>query len=210
MTRTLLLEVDVAVLVDLVDPVLEYASYKTGGDYEGTAVPDAARRLTVADPAERDRDVFVREAVLDALRHAHRSGVDIVWHSRWLATPSHLDALTRELGLEETVRRPSDAELAGPPTLPEDRPSPDIRDDWRFRTLVERVRRLGPDDDLVAADVALDLSARRVADAIIRRTGVAEPRIGSIPVYREWGLDDAALRSWTPDRPRTPEWHRRA
>lgn len=211
MTRTLLLEVDVAVIVDVVDPVLAYASYREGGDYTGTAVPDGARRFQVEDPEGRTRDVFVRPAVLDAVHEAHRAGVDVVWHSRWLAAPRELEALARQLGLENAARLPAEGELAAPPTLDDLRSDlPGVWGDWRMLTIVERVRRLGAGDELVTADVGFDLSARRMVDGIGHRAGVVEPRIASIPVRREWGLDDAALRSWAPDRPRTPSWHRRA
>jgi len=207
--RTLLLELDTAVLVDIVDPVLEYAAYKGGGDYTATPVPDDALRLSVADPGGRERDAFV-PAVLDAIREAARDGVDVIWHSRWLTTPGVLRALADDLGLSGAVRFPADDELAATPTAEGLRSDlPRFWDDWRTRTIVDRVRRLPAGHELVTADVAVDLSALRLADGVRRRAGNPTALVGSIRTWREWGLDDGALRSWAPDRPRLPAWHRR-
>jgi hypothetical protein len=163
----------------------------------------------VTDPRGHARDVFVRPAVIDALRSAGAAGVDIVWNSRWLVDPVALRALSDELGLSEAVRFPADGELAAEPTLETLRSDvPGFWDDWRTRTIITRVRDLPAGDDLVTADEGIDLSSLRIVTGITQRAGTADPLLGSIPVRREWGLDDGALRSWSPARARTPTWHR--
>ena len=195
----MLLDVDTTVIVDVVDPVLSYAAYREGRDYVSTAVPEGARELTVLDPGGRERAVFVRGEVLDAIRAQAEADVDVVWLSPWLADPELLDGLAAELGLDGTVRRPSATEV--PVAPPED--------GWMLAAVVEWTRGLGERDDLVLASVELDLSALRVATEVRRRAGNPDALLGGIPTHRQRGLDDAALRAWTPTRPYEGVWHRR-
>lgn len=222
MTRTLLLEPEVAVVLDLVDRELSYNAWRGYIDYTPAPIPDGARRLTLTTRAGEEREVFVRPAVLDALHEAHAAAIDIVWHTTWLAAPDtreSLAALAQDLGLTDVVRFPAADEIVGTPTFRILHPShPEFWEDWRLRTILERVRGLQPGDELVTAAPEYDLSVRWIAAGIARRTGVVDPAIGSIPVRREWGLDDARLRTWDPERPAssaenrsaTTTWHRDA
>ena len=197
--RTLLLDVDATVIVDVVDPVLSYAAYREGREYVSPAVPEGARELSVVDPGGRERAVIVRGEVVEAIRAQAAAGVDVVWLSSWLAAPELLDGLAAELGLDGVVRRPTAAELPVAPPA----------DGWMLAAIVEFARGLGEGDDLVLASVELDLSALRVAVDVRRRAGVPGALLGGIPTHRQRGLDDAALRAWMPDRPHEGVWHRR-
>lgn len=208
--RTLLLDVDATLLIDTVDPVLEYASYKGSGDYSGTPVPAGARELEITDPHGRDRSVFVLESALDALRTQAAAGVDIVWHSNWLAAPAQLESLAQNISLDSVVRFPLEKELAAPVEFPDPyRPRPPFWDDWRVRTIIARAATLASGDDLVVASVDIDLSVSSVAEGIRRRSGNPSPLLGSIPTTRMSGLDAAALATWTPTREHVGTWHRR-
>ncbi len=206
--RTLLLAVDAVVVVYVVDPVLEYASFKGSGDYVSTPVPQGARELDVTDPRGLRRAAFVRPEVLAALRDSALAGVDIVWNSQWLTAPERLRALARDLELDDIIRFPTEAELGSAPTdEPFHRASAGFWNHWKMLNLVERVRALPPGHDLVLADTGVDLSALNVAETVRRRAGNPAASLGSIPTSRTWGLDEVALWGWMPERARPGVWH---
>jgi hypothetical protein len=207
-TRTLLLAVDATVVVYVVDPVLEYAAYKGGGDDVSTTVPDGAREWEVTDPRGRARAAFVRPEVLAALRDSAQAGVDIVWNSSWLTAPERPRALARDLELDGIVRFPTPTELRSTPTdEPFHRASAGFWNHWKMQNLVELVRTLPPGHDLVLADSGVDLSALSVAETVRKRAGNPAASLGSIPTSRTRGLDEGALRGWMPERARPSVWH---
>lgn len=197
--RTLLLSVDGSLLVEIDSPERAYAADREGRTHEPLEVPPDARELQLAGPGGRGPYYF-RPAAITALRHLADTGVDIVWNTRWLAFPPSLSGLAHALGLEDAVRAPGSDEL---PVVPVDLRidhGPNVFwEHWKVRALVQRVRDLPEDAELVVIDTHLDFSSRRLSDGVARRSGREHQRLGSITPHDRYGIVAhaiTALRSW--------------
>ncbi len=112
MTRRLLwLELEGGAAVDIHSVARSNAAWQGGEPYEDLPVPPGARTVTAVGPLDRPATLFAHPPVLRGLRELRDAGVELVWNSRWLATPDRLRALADELGLGDVVRLPSADEL---------------------------------------------------------------------------------------------------
>ena len=197
--RTILLSVDGSLLVEIDSPERAYAAYRTGRGEGPLEVPPGASSLNLAGPDGRG-PYFFRPAVVDALNDLAHAGVDIVWNTRWLTSPEPLSVLARMLGLDDAVRVPTVAELPIPPANLRIDHGPNVLwEHWKVQALVQRVRDLPEDAELVVIDAHLDYSSRRLSDGVARRSRREDARIGGIATNDKWGIDEraiAALWSW--------------
>jgi len=193
--HTILLSIDGALLVETDSPEREYAAYRVGDEYRPLTVPDDAVELEMKGPGDRG-PYFYRPAVVDGLRALARSGADIVWNTRWLASPASLGELSRRLGLEGSVRVPSPAELPVAPADVRIDLGPNVLwEHWKVQALVQRVRDLPAGDELVVVDSVLDFSSRRLPDGAARRAHRNDVRIGGVKTYDQIGLNGRAIEA---------------
>ena len=204
-TRTMLLSVDGTLLVEIDSPERQYASYRTGVDQAPLPVPGDARELVIGTPRGNPSAFFFRPAVIDAVHELANAGVDIVWNTRWLSTPSKLDALARELDIADAVRVPTEIELPVAPTVERIDFGPNrLWEHWKVQALVLRVSRLPQGAELVLVDAHLDYSSRRLADGAARRARRADAAVGGVTPNDTVGLDQRSitvLRAWAAGGP---------
>ena len=221
--RILLLELEGAVVVDTFSQSRSNAVWQGLADDVRLTVPEDARSFEVTGPADRPHEYFVQPGVVEGVRALAEAGVDILWNSRWLATPDRLGAFAEQLGLADAVRMPTVDELPVAPNLDwiGIRTTP-FWEHWKVVALVEWARRLAPDDELVIVDRVLDVSARRLSDGIAHRVKARDRRLGSLSPHEEVGLDGASfavLAAWAAGAslaaaglavapPEEPVWHR--
>lgn len=199
-SRTLLLDLDGALIVDIAFPDQDYAAYREGRHFSPKPAPDGALTTTLRDPQGRARTYFYLPRAIDAVRAAASAGIDVVWNTNWLASEEQLRQLAAQIGLADDVRFPTDDELPVRPSVTRIDFGPNqLWEHWKVQALVERVRTSATGCELVLVDADLDYSSRRLSEGVSRRAKRNDAIVGWIHPKDELGLDDhdiAAIADW--------------